>query len=54
MLLPKGWDEKTTTIDFTFTSCYGIKTYGDVVLEVLDVYEIELKYYHFYGTSQKR
>ncbi len=53
VLLPKGWDEETTTIDFTFTSCYGIKTYGDVVLEVLDVYEIELKYYHFYGTIKK-
>ncbi len=53
--VPHNWNPSDAVINFIFTSCYGIKSYGDakVQQDQGNWPDIEIKYYHFYGTSDK-
>ena len=50
--IPKGMDGEYK-IPVTFTSCYGIKTYGSFTLYVNNIdHYASIRYYHYYGLDK--
>ena len=52
IFLPEGLDKKINKYSVTFTSCYDVKTYGEIVLSDDGRGVSNIKYYHFYGTRK--
>lgn len=53
IFLPKNYNADITDNhkhEVVFTSCYGVKTYGDITVEKKDGH-MSIKHYHFYGTK---
>jgi len=52
LFLPQDYDVQRTRHRVTFTSCYGVKTFGDIVIRIHDGQNrADIKYYHFSGTT---
>ena len=53
IFLPEGFQANTLPVcKIIFTSCYDVNTYGDFQITIKDdPHEAEIRYYHFYGTT---